>query len=77
MWCGLTCMLGLLSSKMVQESSYNQLGHAVSFLVSKRKSSLEDRSSWWLHMDLLHAYTAPACNILAFGFLGVEETCFF
>ena len=27
-------------------------------------------------MDLSHAYTAPACNTLALGFLGLEENLF-
>ena len=62
---------------MVWEFSYNQLGHAFIFTCKQKESSLEDRSSGWLHMYLSHAYTAPAFNILALGFLGLEKTCFF
>ena len=47
------------------------------FTCRQNDSLLDEKSSEWPHMNLSQAYTAPAYNKWAFGFLGLNEACFF
>ena len=62
---------------MLLESSYIQFVCTVSLLADRMDSSPDEKSSEWPHMDLSQAYTTLACNRWAFGFLGLNEGCFF